>query len=222
MKDEYFKRFKEKGYFEKFDKKYFDEFEKELEEVIIPLLNNWNDLNEKELEILLKKFGKICRDETSLLRKELLSNDSLASVLLKIVAKYNDNTKIIIEIVSSINNMYARYNLKITNDIFNALLELTNNKKVNFYVSIFITKLPQFQILESKWDYILSIPKIAPRKKSINTFYRVINDTINNIPNEHRENIVKVFRLFLDNNSLHESTVEKYSIIIEKLDNGSN
>lgn len=218
MKDKYFKEFKQKGYFEKFDKKYFDEFEKELEEVIIPLQNNWSDLDEKELEVLLTKFGKICRNETSLLRKEVLTSISLDNTLLKIGSAYGSNSKILIEIVSSLNNMHSRYNLKITDDIFQFLLRQTENKKVNFYVSIFITELPQFKDYKNRVEYIMSIPKIAPKKKSINTFHRVINDNLDSIPLSEKLNAVKIFEIFLtDNPNLHDSTIKKYSSIINKL-----
>lgn len=218
MKNEYFEKFKEKGYFEKIDEKYFDLFEKELDEIIIPLSNKWEHLEEKELEVLLKKFSKICREETSLLRKEVLSENKLSDILLKIGNRYNDNDKILIEIVSSINNMYARYDLKITDDIFEFLLEQTNNTKVNFFVSIFITELPQFRFYENNLQYIMSIPSIAPKKKSINTFYRVISENMDNIPKKEKINAAKLFEAFLNKNpNLHESTIKKYSIIIEKL-----
>ena len=178
MKDEYFKNFKQKGYLDRFDKKYFWEFEKQLEEVIIPLYDGWNKLSEERLEFLLKKLGQICRDEKSLLKNEFLTDDRLIPILLMIGIKYENNHKILIQIVSSINNIYIKYGLEITDEIFDFLLEQTNNIKVKFYVFIFITELPQFKILKTKWEYILSIPKIAPRKKSINTFYRVINDNL--------------------------------------------
>jgi len=181
MKDEYFKNFKQKGYLDRFDKKYFWEFEKQLEEVIIPLYDGWNKLSEERLEFLLKKLGQICRDEKSLLKNEFLTDDRLIPILLMIGIKYENNHKILIQIVSSINNIYIKYGLEITDEIFDFLLEQTNNIKVKFYVFIFITELPQFKILKTKWEYILSIPKIAPRKKSINTFYRVINDNLDKI-----------------------------------------
>jgi hypothetical protein len=218
MKNKYFEEFKKKGYFEKFDKKYFEEFEKELEEVINPLQNNWNNLSENDLESLLKKFGKITRDETSQLRKEVLSEGAIAKTLLGIANKYYNNSKMLTEIISSIDNMHNRYGLEITNDIFEFLAEQTKNKKVNFYVSIFITSLPQFEKYKYKWDYILSIPDIAPKKKSINTFYSVINNNVEDMPNKDKTNVIKIFEAFLnDNPNLHKTTIEKYSSMINKL-----
>lgn len=199
------------------ENKYQEKVDKEVIEIINPIHNNWDNFTEKELEILLKKFGNVCRDETSLLRKSILSDNELAKDLLEIGDKYNNNFKILIEIVSSINNMNKRYGLEITDDIFKFLITQTKNKKVNFYVSIFITELPQFVSYAHKWDYIMSIPNIAPKEKSINTFYRIINDNINNIPDRYKIDAIKIFDKTLLNSNLHETTVKKYSKIIIEL-----
>lgn len=203
------------------ENKYQKKIDKEILEVINPIRNNWNNFTEEELENLLKKFGNICRDETSVLRKDILSDDELLSSLIKIGNKYN-NPKILIEIVSSINNMIERYNLKITDKAFQFLLSQTKNRKVNFYVSIFITRLSQFADYEQKWDYIMSIPNIAPKKKSINTFYRVIKDNLNNIPNKFKPDIINILERHLDTPNLHETTIKKYLEIILQLKNISN
>lgn len=199
------------------ENKYQEKVDKEVIEIINPIRNNWDNFTEKELEIFLKKFGNVCREETSLLRKNILSDNELAKDLLEIGDKYNNNSKILIEIVSSINNMNKRYGLEITDDIFKFLITQTKNKKVNFYVSIFITELPQFASYAHKWDYIMSIPNIAPKEKSINTFYRIINDSINNIPDRYKIDAIKIFDKTLLNSNLHETTVKKYSKIIIEL-----
>lgn len=201
----------------KMENKYQEKIDKEIVEVINPIRNNWRSFSEKELENLLKKFGNICRDETSLLRKSILSDYQLAKTLLEIGYNYNNNHKMLIEIVSSINNMNKRYGLNITDDIFQFLINQTKNKKVNFYVSIFITELPQFGSFDHKWDYVMSIPDIAPKEKSINTFYRIINENIDTIPEHYKMDAIKIFDKVLHNSTLHEVTVNKYLKIIAEL-----
>jgi hypothetical protein len=195
-----------------------EKIKEEIELIINPIKNEWRNKSEKELEILLKNLGYVCRSETSIFRNKILSDTNLANTLLEIGKKYNKNSKILIEFVSSINNMYSRYKLEITDAIFEFLIELTKNKKVNFYVSIFITDLPQFSNCVYKWDYILSIPDIVPKDKSILTFYRVINHELAVIPDNLKSNIAGKFRLFLEKPSLHEATVKKYLDIIGKLE----
>lgn len=197
--------------------KHIEKVNKEIYEVIIPIMENWDNYKEHELEYMLKKFGNICRDETSIFRKKILSEKKLSNILLEIGNKYKDNTQILIQIVSSIDNMHDRYGLEISDDVFNFLILNTKNKKVNFYISVFITQLPQFTFYKDKWKYIMSIPDIAPKRKSINTFYGVINRNINNIPIEYKSSIISFFREAICNYNLHVATVGKYEEIIKTL-----
>jgi hypothetical protein len=191
--------------------------EQEINEVINPLLTSWGKKTEKEVEDLLKKLGKICRDETSKFRNETLSNVNLAEELLKIGGNFKKNTTILVEIVSSINNMHERYKLIINENIFNFLLHQTKNKKVNFYVSLFITELPQFENYTDNWLYIMSIPNIAPKEKSINTFFRIISNKINSIPDKFKPEIVNIFEEYAKKENLHKSTVDKYKNLVQML-----
>ena len=197
--------------------KYPIKFEREITEVINPVHYHWKEFAEKELEILMKKFGNICRSETSMFRNEILSDSVLAENLLQIGNAYSNNNIILREIVSSISNMYQRYDLKITDEIFQFLLKLTKNRKINFYISICITKMSQFDNYIHKWDYIMSIPAIAPRYNSRDTFYRVINDRIDLIPDELKPTIIAIFEKYLENPKLHKYTKETYSDLIENL-----
>jgi len=190
---------------------------KEIVDVVNPILDNWENYTENELEYLLKKLGNICRDETSLVRKEVLPTKKIAETLLKIGNEYDNNHKILTQIVSSIHNMNDRYSLEISDDWFKFFIHQTKNRKVNFYVSVFITDLPQFASYEDKWKYIMSIPNIAPKDKSMHTFYQVINDNINIIPNELKTEIIKIFEKYITEKKLHETTIENYQEIIEKL-----
>ncbi len=199
------------------ENKYLAKYKNEMNEVINPLRRDWKGFAESELEILIRKFGDICRDETSKFRKEILSDTALAETLLEIGNSCNDNNKVLIEIVSSIDNMHRRYGLEITDNIFRFLIRQTKNRKVNFYVSIFITRLPQFGSYEHKWEYITSIPDIAPKDKSRNTFYHVINDNINSIPDELKADVIKVFENYMEKPNLHPHTVAQYSAVIQKL-----
>jgi len=60
---------------DRYGEKNIAKFEKEFNDVISPLYYNWKDFTENELEILFKKFGNICRDETTVIKKVILSNN---------------------------------------------------------------------------------------------------------------------------------------------------
>lgn len=218
MKNEYyleFNKLKESG---QFNAKYFLKFERDVEEIVKPLVNDWVNSSEKEIEGLSKKFGNVARDEYSKLHSYIFSDKDIAEALLKIANNNVSNHKILIEIVSSINQMHARYNLIITNDIFNFLINQTKNKKVAFYISIFITNLVQFKKYQNRWEYILSIPKISPKNKSINTFYRVINDNLEEILEKDKSEVVSIFKDHIKNNpGLHSTTIAKFTALIDRL-----
>lgn len=197
--------------------KHIEKINREINETIIPIMNDWIIFNEDDMQRLLKKFGNICRDETSVFRKKILSEEKLLDSLLEIGNKYKDNTHILIEIVSSIHNMHDRYGMRISDKAFEFLLTHTKNRKVNFYISIFITQLPQFEFYKDKWEYIMSIPNIAPREKSISTFYNIINKNIDNLPTKYKPDIVAYFEKVISKYTLHISNIEKYQELIKKL-----
>jgi len=219
MKDKYFNYYNANKDSKKFDTRHFVKFKNEMDEIVIPLLTNWKNLYKDQLEVLITKFGRIVvRSEFSNIKTELLSDSELAETLLSIGNKYSNNSKVLIEVISSINNMTTRYNLKVTNEIFSFLLKQTENKKVNFYVSIFITELQHFDNYEKKWEYIMSIPNIAPKKKSIRTFRTVIEKNIDKIPKDLKNKAKEVFENFLNKSeNLHEATINSYLSTIEKL-----
>ena len=218
MKRKYFKEFERLRNLDRYCEKSIANHEKEVTEVISPLYHNWKNFAENELEILLKKFGNICRNETSVFREAILSDNDLAETLLKIGDTFHENNKILIQIVSSIHDMHARYKLEITNKIYQFFIKQTQNKKVNFFVSIFIaTYLSLFTNYEHIWKYIMSMPDISPKKKSIDTFYTVINNNIDIVPCELKTEIIKVFENYINKTSLHPYIVTQYSTLIQKL-----
>lgn len=203
---------------ENFSEKYLMRFDKDLEEIVKPLINDWIKLSEKEIEVLMKKFGNLARDEYSRLHEAIFSDKEIADVLLTIANNNPNNHLIIREVVSSIDSMYSRYKLIITDDIFDFLVSQTKNKKIAFYVSIFITNLPQFKQYKDKWAYIMSIPKIAPKNKSINTFYRVINENLEEMPGKDKAAAIDVFKNYLvSNTNLHSTTILKFEALIDRL-----
>ena len=55
--------------------KHIEKINREINETIIPIMNDWSIFNEDDMQRLLKKFGNICRDETSVFRKKILSEE---------------------------------------------------------------------------------------------------------------------------------------------------
>ncbi len=201
---------------------------KEMKGIIDDLQHHWKEKTEKEVQELCKKMGKIARGENAWYRADALSNPNLPQELLRIGDAFNNNLIILRDIIISIDEMNTRYGLIISDDIFLFLLKYISNKKVAFFIAAFITTVPQFKNYENKWDYILSIPNMTPKKDSIDIFRRIINKVLakvpetlailTKIPETLKNDVIKVFQDYLDKNpDLHQYTKEEYEEIIKKL-----
>ncbi len=187
---------------------------------LIKDLKNWRDLDEHEIEKKIERFEQIPRDEWSKYRTEALSEASLGEELKLIAKTYHKNSKILRNVVSSLGNQIERYNLSPSDSIYEFFLENRNHKGVNFYIVLFLTTFPQFEEYPGKWDFIMSIPKIAPQKKTREIFYKEIkNRRINELPNEYKVDVVQFFKSCIANNeTIGEYTKNKYEGLINMLE----
>jgi len=165
-------------------------------ESVVGQLNDWtSEQGGESLGILISRLEQFSRMERSESFKEFLSNPELSDKLLELAKSNRDDVAVVINVVSALGNMIERYDLPPSDSIFDFFVGLMGEKKVAYYVSIFITKFPQFKKLPSRWDYIVSIPRIAPRSDSAKNFYAEIKRTIKDgeiIPSDYREKIVAI------------------------------
>lgn len=192
------------------------EVDQEFQNIIYPLVENWKQYSEEEVEKLIKEIGKICREEFSIYRKRLLIElKNFADILLIIAKFYENNTVILVEILSSWYCLYNQYGINLSDEVFEFLISLKKGNNVRLYAAILIIQLPLFEIYENKWIYILSISKIVPRRKSISVFYTAVWNNKDMIPIQYRENIIAVFQEAIEKYHLHPTTVDKYNKLID-------
>lgn len=190
--------------------------DQEFQNIIYPLVENWKQYSEEEVERLIKEIGKICRKEFSIYRKRLLIElKNFADILLIIAKFYENNTVILVEILSSWYCLYNQYGINLSDEVFKFLISLKKGNNVRLYTAILIIQLPLFETYENKWIYILSISKIAPRRKSISVFYTAVWNNKDMIPIQYRENIIAVFQEAIEKYHLHPTTVDKYNKLID-------
>ena len=190
--------------------------DQEFQNIIYPLVENWEQYSEEEVERLIKEIGKICRKEFSIYRKRLLIElKNFADILLIIAKFYENNTVILVEILSSWYCLYNQYGINLSDEVFKFLISLKKGNNVRLYTAILIIQLPLFETYENKWIYILSISKIAPRRKSISVFYTAVWNNKDMIPIQYRENIIAVFQEAIEKYHLHPTTVDKYNKLID-------
>ena len=190
--------------------------DQEFQNTIYPLVENWEQYSEEEVERLIKEIGKICRKEFSIYRKRLLIElKNFADILLIIAKFYENNTVILVEILSSWYCLYNQYGINLSDEVFKFLISLKKGNNVRLYTAILIIQLPLFETYENKWIYILSISKIVPRRKSISVFYTAVWNNKDMIPIQYRENIIAVFQEAIEKYHLHPTKVDKYNKLID-------
>jgi hypothetical protein len=94
------------------------------------------------------------------------------------------------------------------------------NKRIQFVIANQLPLLSEFDNCENKWEYILSIPKIPPKKASIDTFYRIINQQINKVPAHFRYDIIKILETHINGSNLHIVVYDYYTNLINQLKKG--
>ncbi len=165
-------------------------------ESVVNQLNSWTSEQGKEsLATLISQLEKFSRMERAESFREFLSNPDFSEKILGFAKYGRDDVDVVINVVSALGNMIDRYDLPPSDSIFDFFFDLMDEKKVAYYVSLFITKFPQFKKNPSRWDYIVSIPRIAPRSDSAKNFYAEIQRSIKAgeiIPLEHKKKIVAI------------------------------
>ena len=181
----------------------------------------WKSYNEEDLEKIMSAFEKFPRKEFSTFYIPILTNTLLAEHLVAIGKIFLTNTHMLINIISSIGNMVWRYKLYPSDKVFNFFKETTTHKKVNYYVSLNISSFPQYSSWEGRWDYLISIPNISPKKKSIVNFHtevKKILSTKEKIPPQVTKELLTILKNHINTTKMSDYLIENYSNTIRKLE----
>ena len=117
--------------------------------------------------------------------------------------------------------MVGRYKLYPTDKVFDFFKEATTHKKVNYYVSLNISSFPQYTSWEERWDYLISIPNISPKKKSIVNFHTEVKKILSAkgiIPFQVAEKIVIILKNHINTGELSDYSIEDYLNTIHALE----
>ncbi|MBC9912214.1 hypothetical protein [Chitinophaga varians] len=176
-------------------------------------LLNWQQLSEQELETYIREFERIPRAEVSTFYTPVLSDSELGALLVAIGQQFPDNVKLLINVVSALGNMVLRYGLTPTDAMFDLLVAASGNRKVNFYVALHIRVFPQYQTWAKRWEYLLSVPDIAPKKKSIVVFYDTVKQQLEKhdpMSLEVKLVIIKKIQAMLNEEDVHPYLKDDY------------
>ena len=181
----------------------------------------WKSYNEEDLEKIMSAFEKFPRKEFSTFYIPILTDTLLAEHLVAIGKTFSTNTCMLINIISSIGNMVWRYKLHPTDKIFEFFKESSYHKKVNYYVSLNISHFPQYISWKRRWDYLISIPNISPKRKSIENFHtevKKILSTKEKIPFQVTKELLTILKNYINTTKMSDYLIENYLNTIHKLE----
>lgn len=191
------------------------------EEEMLRIINDLEALPENALSLIKKVYKETCA-EIGVDRINFFSNPSMMEKLIKIAYNYEADEKNLELFVRTLVMISERFKVN-TQSLYSFLMRHaeSKNKRIKFVVATRIVFLPQFDNYENKWEYILSIPKIPPKKDSMRVFRLVIKHRIDEVPDELKKEVINVMRKFLDKENLVVDTHNLFLDIIEQLSNST-
>lgn len=150
------------------------------------------------------------------------SNPSVMEKLIKIACNNEADEKNLELFVRTLVMISERFKVN-TQSLYRFLMRHaeSKNKSIKFVVATRIAFLPQFDNYENKWGYILSIPKIPPKKDSMRVFRLVIKHRIDEVPDELKKDVISEIKKFLDKENLVVDTHKLFLDIIKQLSNST-
>ncbi|MGY3188086.1 hypothetical protein [Lysinibacillus sp. TE18511] len=186
---------------------------------ILRIIKDLEALPENALSVVKKVYKETCA-EIGVDRITFFSNPAVLEKLIEIAYKYETDEKILELFVRTLVMISERFKVN-TQSLYSFLMRHagSKNKWIKFVVASRVAFLPQFDNYENKWVYILSIPKIPPKKDSMRIFRLVIKQSIDEVPDDLKEEVINIMRKFIDKENLVEDTHNLFLDIIEQLNN---
>jgi hypothetical protein len=182
-------------------------------------LNNIKKLTDEELD---KLSWDILRQATLEYRnslKDFFTAEETKNKIIEYVKKYCKNNYILRNLLA-VMGLTGIHWKDYDGRYYQYIFENINNKdnSIKRQVRKYLPYFPQFENYTNKWEYIMTIPKIPPKKESIEySFYSYIKNNMENVPEKYRKDTIKVFEDFINKNKLHEKIKPQYEDIINKL-----
>lgn len=153
-------------------------------------IKKWEEKDEFEIENLMKNFEKMTRIEGSVFYTKYFTDEEFANILLVIARKYPGNKSIIIDIITALGMMITRYKLNETEEMYTLMLEYSSQKGISAYVAIYLPFLTGFEKHPNHWEYYMSMRKMTPKKIAQQKLVGIIEQNINNIPEQYKGEII--------------------------------
>ena len=153
-------------------------------------IKRWEEKDEFEIENLMKNFEKMTRIEGSVFYTKYFTDEEFSNILLAIARKYPGNKSIIKDIITALGMMITRYNLNEIEEMYTLMIEYSSQKGISSYVAIYLPFLKGFEKHPNHWEYYMSMRKMTPKKIAQQKLVGIIEQNINNIPEQYKGEII--------------------------------
>jgi|SRR5690554_4489542 len=179
------------------------------------------NLSEEELDKLSYLMLKEAAGEYTKTRELFFTSDSFKKNLIDFKKNHTKTPNILRNILGVMGFIATQFN-DFDSIYYTCLLENIRNtdNKIKMVIARFICKFPQFEDYKNKWEYILSIPKIAPKKHSIDYFFFAIKKRVTKIPDEYKHEIITILSDQMSKINW-EDTKKKYEELINDVMSGN-
>ena len=179
-------------------------------------------ITEEEAYQLILDIKKLAYGEQGDQTIEFFNNSLLFTSLIYLGDKYQSNEKLLAELVSVIGvqvRFKDHHDMENSNYHFLFKHKYHKSKKIQFLVASYLYEYPNFQDeWEGKWDYILHLPNLAPKKHSKDFFIWAMYRNKENIPNVFKDKFLNKMEQILNKGYfISENTQVKCDEILNNL-----
>lgn len=156
--------------------------------------------------------------EYTTLRSDFFSDLNNIDRIIKIGYKFSESEKILFQILTTLGFCVQRFgqsDIRIFDFIVNHVKN-TNNK-IRMAIARFLPSTVQFDKYDEKWNFILLIPQIPPKKDSGIYFYHALLKRYDQIPEQYKDRIITLLQGYLDKQSLDADTANKFTDLINMI-----
>ena len=156
-------------------------------------------MTENEALAITTQLEKDVRGEFGISPRAFFGLSALAQFAVDVENRFGENAKILENVISILHHSLTRAQNPETALIYGFMFKLkdTKIKRGKWLIADTLCSLPEFENYDKKWEYIMSIPKIAPYRTSINIFRWTLEKRVKQIPDELKPQIIAVFDKFI-------------------------
>jgi hypothetical protein len=161
---------------------------------------NFDTITEDEVLNLVKRLEKEVRREWGNCAVAFFRLPSVINFVVDIGDRFGVNDKILEDVISIL-HFSSRRSSKTKMSIMYEFMFKHKDKKykrIEWLIADAIPYFFEFDSYNEKWGYIMAIPKIAPKRQSINIFRRVLEYRLQQIPDDIKPQIINIFDGFIE------------------------